>query len=209
MRASMSKSRSWCSSVRSLRMAQTAIRQSTLDRTVTPARRASLYRSTACSYTAVSSGASTIGNASNARRAIRKARSSRKPCSTSCRMGRQSTISSRSANSRNRMRGGRRNVSIQTEVSTRYTVGPGPTRTRPPARLVVTHRGQIAFPKTGSGQLQDASGARPSHEVGQRPVYGLRVCALSTEPLGFLQEVAIKHKICAFHVFNIPAAGER
>jgi hypothetical protein len=66
-----SKSRSWWATVNPCRRAHAAIRQSTADRMVTPARRAARYNWIASWKTSSRRGDSTIGNASIASRAMR------------------------------------------------------------------------------------------------------------------------------------------
>jgi hypothetical protein len=77
------KSRSRCRTVNPWRSAHAAMRQSTLDRTVSPACRPRRNKSVASSNRARSRGDSTTGNAYIDSRASKNARSSRKPCNTS------------------------------------------------------------------------------------------------------------------------------
>jgi hypothetical protein len=121
MRASASKSRSQCSTVSWCRSAQAAIRQSTPERTVSPARRAVRKRPIACSKTSSVSGEATIGSASSDSCTCRNTRSSSIPWRTSCSTGRHRTTSSRSTRAEKGMRCGRRNSSIHADVSTRIT----------------------------------------------------------------------------------------
>jgi hypothetical protein len=91
---------------------------------------------------------------------------------------------------------GRRNTSIQTEVSTRTT--------RPPAgRAVVAHRGEIPVPEPGPGKLEDAIRPHPPDELLERATDRRRVRALTAELDRLLEEMLIEHKICAFHAHTL------
>ncbi len=167
-------------------MAQVAIKQSTLDRTVRPARRALRYKATASSKTPRTSGDSTIGKANIASRATRKARSSRNPCRTSWTTGRQVTISSSSTFDCRSMRLGLAKTSIHTDVSTRNTSFPALARP-----FVSSHLRETSFPQAGAGELEDPPRLGPSHEVSESQPYCLRVGSLSAQAKGFLEQIFV------------------
>jgi hypothetical protein len=179
-----SKSRSWWATVNPCRRAHAAIRQSTPDRMVTPARRAARYNWIASWKTSSRRGDSTIGNASIASRAMRNARSSRKPWSTSCTTGRQVTISSMSATDSRLRTPGLRNTSTHTEVSTRTThLSPGALN-----RMIVSHLGEVPLPEPGPRQLENPVGSRAPHEFTQRPGDRGRIGPLPAELDNLVQQ---------------------
>src|SRR5919198_4438141 len=157
----------------------------------------------ASSKTSALSGDSTTGNARKASRAVTKARSSRNPCSTSWTTGKHVTTSSKSTTSSSRTRGRRRKTSTHTDVSTRTT------RSRPrgpPRTAVVSHRAQIAFPEPRASEVEDLPRFGAAHEIVEGSLDRPGVRALAAQPKGFIQEVFIKHKICAFHTHSLQHA---
>lgn len=70
-------------------------------------------------------------------------------------------------------------------------------------RPVAAHRGQIALPQPRTGELQDATGSRPPDELRERPIDRSRVRPLAADLQGVLEQLLIKHKICAFHTYKV------
>src|SRR5215471_10762391 len=122
-----------------------------------------------------------------------------KPCSTSCTTGKQVTISSNSTTSSRRRRDGFRKTSIQADVSTRTTPSLAIRRG------VFTHDRQVALPLARTGQVQDPPGAGAAHERLHGPLDGAGVCAFTADLQRLFQEARVNHKICAFHVYSMPA----
>jgi uncharacterized protein len=73
-----------------------------------------------------------------------------------------------------------------------------------PPRAVAAHEAEIAMPEPGSGQVEDLPRLDPAHEILEGAFDRTRICALAGQPGGFLEQMLIKHKICAFHVFIVP-----
>ena len=105
-------------------------------------------------------------------------------------------------------RGGRRNPSIQTDVSTRYTGSPTPAGRSGGLRPVGTRLSQIALPESRAREIEDTPGSRPANELRERAVDCFRVRPLATQPQRLLQQLLVQHKTCAFHVHMMqPGAG--
>src|SRR3954470_2700754 len=178
-------------------MAQAAIKQSTLDRIVSPIRRPERYKSAACRKMSSPSGDSTMGNARIDSRARRNAGSLSKPCNTSWMTGRQVTMSSKSTISSRRTFAGRRKISIHTEVSTRTTAPFSIDR------FVFAHDAQIAVPQPGTRQLQNLSRLGALHHLAQRPFDSARVRSFAADAGGFVEQRLVKHKISTFHTHEV------
>jgi len=100
-------------------------------------------------------------------------------------------------------RGGRWNMSTQTDVSTRYTGSPTPAGRFGGLRPVGAHLAQIALPEPRAREFEDAAGSRPTDEFGERPIHRLRVGPLAAEPQRLLKQLLIEHKVRAFHAYML------
>lgn len=74
---------------------------------------------------------------------------------------------------------------------------------RPIDTAILANRGQLAFPQPGPGQFKNLSRLDALDELFERPLYGSRVGAFSTQAGRFLEEPLIKHKICTFHAHEL------
>src|SRR4026208_1313234 len=137
-----------------------------------------------------------MGRAVMASRARTNAGSASNPCSTSCTTGRQVTTSSKSTSRSRSRRGGFRNTSTQTDVSTSTTAA------LPVDSFVLPHDRQVTLPEARAGQIEDLTRLDPPDHLSQCAFDSLRVRALATQSGGLLQQVTIKHKICTFHAHN-------
>src|SRR5450756_1138734 len=120
--------------------------------------------------------------------------------------GRQVTTSSRSTKDSSRSGPLFRKTSIQTDVSTRTTRCPAGN---PSVRCVAPHLPQIPFPEAGSGELENPPCLDALHEVLESAPHGPRERSLTSEASRLLQEMLIKHKICAFHMSSVARTVRR
>jgi hypothetical protein len=71
------------------------------------------------------------------------------------------------------------------------------------ARAIVAHLAQVAVPGACSGEAEDSPRLDPPHEVLERALDGPRIGPFAAQPDGLLEELLIKHKIRAFHVYSV------
>lgn len=184
----------WSTS-RSWRRAQAAIKRSTEERIVSPARRASLYRLTASLKIEALKGDSTLGKAFMLSRADRR-RSHRG-------IPREPPGSRANTSPRRRARRAIRcpRVGPSGRPRSRQTCRPASApRSTSPAPRIAPHLRDVAEPKTRASQGQDLAGLATLNEFLQGAIHGSRIRLLTREAGGLLQYVLTEHKICPFHV---------
>ena len=60
------------------------------------------------------------------------------------------------------------------------------------------------MPRARAGQIENPARLRAAHELFERALDRRRVRPLAGELLGLFEDGRVKHKICPFHVFNVP-----
>ena len=82
-------------------------------------------------------------------------------------------------------------------VSTRTTA-----TTCPVDNAIFAHRGEIAFPESRTGQIEDPPSMDTTYELLERPFDGTGVSSLTAQSRGLLEQLFVKHQICTFHTHD-------